>query len=264
MIASDPRLFGFRMRKLAGIAAGEKSSMELVIRVYDEKCDPLKVLFVYKTKDCIRMKRLLVRFTPESVILVKDIKCEKISSHIHMLVFEVSKVREPQSITKTVNLLEDTDSSLELEQLILGEGFKILKFESAKSRDRAVYTFFLQKNPQAKGEVHKFMDSNVNVADYKTYIEADEEVRRAEWALCENKYYPYDHVDRMNIILLFRFDRRLGIYHPSKVATNPKLLKILDKKGKIEDYLLPFNFKIKYPAVIEHNFLKEPYLSIPV
>jgi hypothetical protein len=46
------------------------------------------------------------------------------------------------------------------------------------------------------------------------------------------------------------------MYHPQKVATNPKLLKILDKKGKIEDYLLPFNFKIKYPAVVEHNFTK--------
>lgn len=71
-----------------------------------------------------------------------------------------------------------------MEQLILGEGFKILKFELAKSRDRAVYTFFLQKNPTAKGEMYKFIGTNVNIDDYKSYIEADEEVRRAEWALC--------------------------------------------------------------------------------
>ena len=52
----------------------------------------------------------------------------------------------------------------------------------------------------------------------------------------------------MNVILLFRYEGRLGMYHPERIAANPKLLKILDKRGKIEDYLLPFNFKIRYPA----------------
>lgn len=124
---SDPRLFGFRNAKLPGIASGQKSSFDLVIRVYDENCTELKVLFIYKTKDNIRMKRMCVTFTPEPVILVKDIKCEKISSHIHMLVFEVSKIKEQIPINKTINLLEDNETSLDLEQLILGEGFKILK-----------------------------------------------------------------------------------------------------------------------------------------
>lgn len=44
-----------------------------------------------------------------------------------MLVFEVSKIKEQIPINKTINLLEDNETSLDLEQLILGEGFKILK-----------------------------------------------------------------------------------------------------------------------------------------
>lgn len=99
-------MFGFRNRKLPGIGAGDKGKFDVTLRVYDEKCNHLKLLFIYKTKDNVRMKRLSVGFTPEPVILVKDIKCEKISSHIHMLVFEVSKISDT-ALNKTVDLLND-------------------------------------------------------------------------------------------------------------------------------------------------------------
>lgn len=58
-------------------------------------------------------------------------------------------------------------------------------------------------------------------------------MRRQQWANYEVKYYPYDHVDRMNVILLFRYGDRLGLHHPERIATNPKLMKILDRTGRI-------------------------------
>lgn len=92
----------------------------------------------------------------------------------------------------------------------------------------------------------------------------DEKQRKLEWQNYENKYYPYDHVDRMNMVILFRYEGRPGICHPEKIATNPKLLKILEKASRIEEYLLPFNFRTKYQAEIEHNFNKDPILAVPV
>ncbi len=68
----------------------------------------------------------------------------------------------------------------------------------------------------------------------------------------------------MNMILVFRNGSRQGIYHPERIATNPKLLKILDRTGRIEDYLLPFNFCIRYPSEVEHNFAANPVLAVDV
>jgi hypothetical protein len=38
----------------------------------------------------------MIKFSPEVVMQVKDIKCEKISSHIHILTFEMLNIKELQ------------------------------------------------------------------------------------------------------------------------------------------------------------------------
>jgi hypothetical protein len=59
----------------------------------------------------------MVRFSPEIVMQVKDIKCEKISSHIHILTFEVLNIKDLQEATlmKSVNIMEDVNNQNTLE-----------------------------------------------------------------------------------------------------------------------------------------------------
>ena len=58
----------------------------------------------------------------------------------------------------------------------------------------------------------------------------------------------------MTILFVFTYKGKVGIIHPERVSTNPKLLKILDKQSKLEDFLLPFDFKARYPPEVSHDF----------
>jgi len=76
----------------------------------------------------VRLKRLTVRFTPEVVVQFRDIKCEKISSHVHILTFEMVSVKEQDMLTRSVNILEDSgQNAATMERLSIGDGFKIMK-----------------------------------------------------------------------------------------------------------------------------------------
>lgn len=64
---------------------------------------------------------------------------------MHILSFNIAKKTE----NRPVNLLEDTNNSLEVDKIIFGNGFKIIKNETTQSKDTIFYIVFLQKNPHA-------------------------------------------------------------------------------------------------------------------
>lgn len=163
IVAHDERLFGFRlMRTDLRLGPGERQEQLLDICVYDEKCDCFRLLFIYRTKECVRLKRLAVRFTPDVVVQFREVKCEKLSSHMHILTFEMLNIKEQESLTHSINILEDAQKGAEFERLSIGDGFKIIKHEYTKAAGRSTYTFFLQKNPHVTNEVLKLRDTAID------------------------------------------------------------------------------------------------------
>jgi hypothetical protein len=69
-----------------------------------------------------------------------------------------------------------------MQEMILGQGFQILKVESTKSGNKMSYTFFLQKNPYAPSQKHLFTSATENdITLFKPFCEADETERRNKW-----------------------------------------------------------------------------------
>lgn len=63
-------------------------------------------------------------------------------------------------LNKSLNLIDDNESNeFRMKEMILGQGFQILKVESTKSGNKIGYTFFLQKNPYAPSQKHLFTNA---------------------------------------------------------------------------------------------------------
>lgn len=71
---------------------------------------------------------------------------------MHILSFNIAKKAE----NKVVNLLEEANNSLQVDKIIFGNGFKIIKNETTQSKDTIFYIIFLQKNPHAIKESQTF------------------------------------------------------------------------------------------------------------
>ena len=154
----------------------------------------LKCLFVYKTAGNIRVKRLMTPITPITVADVKNISCEKLSSHIHLLSFDL-ETYEIEPLNTSINLIDEKErSAFELQEMILGQGFQILKVEFTKTNNKTSYTFFLQHNPHAPSQKHLFGSGvSLDPETYTPFFDTDEAERRKLWDQYENKSYPYDH-----------------------------------------------------------------------
>lgn len=60
-----------------------------MIRIHSPDIISIRCLFIYKTGGLIRLKRFIVPISSITIAEVKHLTCEKLSSHIHLLSFDV-------------------------------------------------------------------------------------------------------------------------------------------------------------------------------
>ena len=68
IIASDPKLFGFRIKKIEHtIKAGEKVVEKFLVRIHSSDITSIRCLFIYKSGGFTRLKILIVPISPTSI-----------------------------------------------------------------------------------------------------------------------------------------------------------------------------------------------------
>lgn len=107
LFVSDPRLFGFRRKDIdKTINPGESMLQVLPVRIYSSDLISIRCLIIYKSAGLIRIKRLIIPLATNTVVEIKDLACEKLSSHIHLLSFDVEKL-QVDKLNQSINLLND-------------------------------------------------------------------------------------------------------------------------------------------------------------